>query len=214
MRLALQVVVLLPAFGLAYVVAVHRVFAPATVLRRSVQYALARKTLTVLALLPAVALGVSLVRYRDVSIATLVTGRPLFYLLTTAAVIAALRYRDSARLWLASHFFREAYDAREILLSLVRGEDLRCVLRRDGALPASRVLPLVGAICAAIEAAHREGVLHRDLKPENILLLDRDASVKVLDFGVAKVLSDRANEQTAPGMVTGTGVLLGTPAYM
>jgi len=214
MRLALQVVVLLPAFGLAYVVAVHRVFAPATVLRRSVQYALARKTLTVLALLPAVALGVSLVRYRDVSIATLVTGRPLFYLLTTAAVIAALRYRDSARLWLDRHFFREAYDAREILLSLVRGEDLRCVLRRDGALPASRVLPLVGAICAAIEAAHREGVLHRDLKPENILLLDRDASVKVLDFGVAKVLSDRANEQTAPGTVTGTGVLLGTPAYM
>jgi eukaryotic-like serine/threonine-protein kinase len=101
-----------------------------------------------------------------------------------------------------------------LVMELVRGEDLRCVLRRDGALPASRVLPLVGAVCAAIEAAHREGVLHRDLKPENILLLDRDASVKVLDFGVAKVLSDRANEQTAAGTATGTGVLLGTPAYM
>jgi tRNA A-37 threonylcarbamoyl transferase component Bud32/GAF domain-containing protein len=520
LTLALQVVVLLPAFGLAYVVAVHRVFAPATVLRRSVQYAFARRTLTVLALLPGLALVVSLVRYRDVSIATLVTGQPLFYLLTATAVIVALRYRDGARLWLDRHFFREAYDAREILLSLasrityetdprdltamvvdridtalhpelvavliggpddkmltpvvvlrgsaaplpatsglvtmlrwsdeplelyvddersparrlpaedqqwlrqtravlfvpissrgtdgthgsrsdgrkelplglialgarrseepytaedrqllasiaaqmtlvldvarlrqrltdataldavthagvvpvgglaecpecgrclppgaktcpddgtllrasptvphvidqkyrldrligrggmgavyrardvrldrdvaikvvraellddpeartrfrreaqivarlqhpgivsvfdygtlpdgaaflvmelVRGEDLRHVLRRDGALPASRVLPLVCAICAAVQAAHREGVLHRDLKPENILLLDGDASVKVLDFGVAKVLSDRASEQTALGTVTGTGVLLGTPAYM
>jgi serine/threonine-protein kinase len=57
-------------------------------------------------------------------------------------------------------------------------------------------------------------VLHRDLKPENILLLDGDASVKVLDFGVAKILSDRADEETALGTMTVTGMALGTPAYM
>jgi eukaryotic-like serine/threonine-protein kinase len=524
MALALQVVVLLPAFGLAYVVAVHRVFSPATVVRRSIQYALARRTLAVLAMLPAIALAGSLVRNRDMSIAMLVSGRPIFYLLMTAAFVVTLRYRDRARRWLDRRFFREAYDAREILLSLasrltyetdpadltamvvdridtalhpemaavmvaglqegvlepvsvvrgsapalpmesglvtmlrwspeplqlyvsdersptrrlpqadqdwlrqtgavlfvpvfvraadglppgepgsdpgslvaivalgarrseepytaedrqllasiaaqmalaldvarlrqrsarvqleagrtqlsasadassrlglqecpecgrcaapdvaicpndgatmqpvrsvphiierkyridqvvgrggmgavyrarderldrdvaikvvraellhdpgarsrfrreaqivarlqhpgivsvfdygtlpdggaflvmelVRGDDLRRVLRRDGPMPASRVLPLVAAMCAAVQAAHRDGVLHRDLKPENILLVEGEAPVKVLDFGVAKLVADGAVEETGLGALTGAGVVLGTPAYM
>jgi len=526
LTLALQIVVLLPAFGLTYAVAVHRVFAPATVLRRSVQYALARKTLGVLATLPALALTLSLVNNRDMTIGMVVSGRPLFYLLTIGALVAAIRYRDRTRLWLDRQFFREAYDAREILLSLatrvtfetdpndltamvvdridtalhpemiavlvggvdqgqlrpvstlhgdvpplpldsglmtmlrwsndplelyvmddrsqarrlppsdhewlkttgavlfvpvvssreaahgeliavialgtrrseepytaedrqllasiaaqvglaldvarlrrrtelkvgtstdaaqttitpayadavlegstdagmtecpqcghcdapgvtvcpadgtamrlvatvphvierkyrvdrvigrggmgavyrardvrldrdvaikvvradllddveararfrreaqivaklqhpgivsvfdygtfsdgaaflvmelVRGEDLRCVLRRDGPVPSSRALPLLGAMCAAVHAAHREGVLHRDLKPENILLVDSsgvDAPVKVLDFGVAKLVSDRSSDVTALGTLTGAGVIVGTPAYM
>jgi tRNA A-37 threonylcarbamoyl transferase component Bud32 len=520
--LALQLVVLLPAFGLTYAVAVHRVFAPATVLRRSVQYALARKTLGALATLPALALTFSIVENRDMTIGMLVSGRPLFYLLTVGAIVLALRYRDRTRLWLDRRFFREAYDAREILLSLatrityetdpndltamvvdridtalhpetvavlvggldegqlrpvstlrgavpplpldsglitmlrwsteplelyikdersqarrlppsdqewltttgavlfvpvmsratdaiagqgelvaiialgsrrsdepytgedrqllasiaaqiglaldvarlrqrvipeampttaaagggtgiqtrtaaglsecpqcgrcdapgmticpedgtamravptvphiiekkyrvdrvigrggmgavyrardvrldrdvaikvvradllddaeararfrreaqivaklqhpgivsvfdygtfldgaaflvmelVRGEDLRLVLRRDGPMPSPRALPLLGAMCAAVHAAHRDGVLHRDLKPENILLVDSstgDAPVKVLDFGVAKLVTDRASDVTALGTLTGAGVVIGTPAYM
>ncbi|MGH9350326.1 MAG: protein kinase domain-containing protein [Vicinamibacterales bacterium] len=545
LTLGLQLVVLLPAFGLTYAVAVHRVFSPATVLRRSVQYALARKTMTAGAMLPAVALVASFVQHRDMSIAMLVSGRPLFYLLTTAALVVAIRYRDAERLWLDRRFFREAYDAREILLSLatrvtyetdpreltalvvdridtalhpemiavlvggleegrfqpisslratapalpadsglvtmlrwsneplelyvsdersparrlpapdqtwlettgavllvpvvsrsrdtdaappegrrspgaskgaaaelvalmalgtrkseepytaedrqllasiaaqmglaldvarlrqrvgvatppaiaaaaaptlvatvdglmecpecgrtaapgvercpddgvamrvvagvphvierkyridrvigrggmgavyrardvrlerdvaikvvradllhdtearsrfrreaqivarlqhpgivsvfdygtfpdgsaylvmelVRGEDLRRVLRRDGPLPVARVVPLAGAMCAAVQAAHREGVLHRDLKPENILLVDADreprgaaapagsadTAVKVLDFGVAKLVRDRPPDETALGTLTGAGVVVGTPAYM
>jgi serine/threonine-protein kinase len=110
-----------------------------------------------------------------------------------------------------------------LVMELVRGEDLRRVLRREGALPAPQVLTLMRAICAAVQAAHREGVLHRDLKPENILLVEgspgsparvEDTAVKVLDFGVAKVVSDRSSEPTGAGATTGTGMLLGTPAYM
>lgn len=502
LTLALQIVILLPAFGLTYAVAVHRVFAPATVIRRSVQYALARKTLAVLAMLPAIALVASFVKNRDMTIGMLVSGRPLFYLLTTAALVAAIRYREAERRWLDRRFFREAYDAREILLSLasrvtyetdpneltamvadrietalhpemvavlvngldeghlrpisalrgsapplandsglvtmlqwspeplelyvgdersparrlppsdqewlkttgavlfvpvmsrgpgsspalstlvalialgarrseepyttedrqllasiaaqmalaldvarlrqrpadavgtglsecpqcgrcgpagmtscpndgvamhavpavphvienkyridrvvgrggmgavyqardmrldrdvaikvvradlldaaearsrfrreaqivarlqhpgivsvfdygtfadgaaflvmelVRGEDLRRVLQRDGAMPASRALPIVGAMCAAVHAAHRDGVLHRDLKPENILLVQGDLPVKVLDFGVAKLVTDRPAEETSIGGLTRAGSILGTPAYM
>jgi len=524
LTLALQLIVLLPAFGVTYVVAVNRVFAPATVLRRSVQYAFARKTLSVVALLPAAALVSSLVKHRDMSLEMLVKQGPLFDLAMIAAVVAAMKYRNAARLWLDRRFFREAYDAREILLSLasrityetdpndltamvvdrintalhpeviavlvggvdegqlrpistlhgdvpplalesglvtmlrwsneplelyvtddrspsrrlpttdqewlkatgavlfvpvmssrptdtsegklvavialgsrrseepytaedrqllgsiaaqvglaldvarlrqradlkvgaaaeavttvaaaadvaslptgsepglsecpqcgrcdapgvptceadgtamrpvatvphviekkyrvdrvigrggmgavyrardvrldrdvaikvvradllddaeararfrreaqivarlqhpgivsvfdygtfpdgsaflvmelVRGEDLRRALQRDGAMRASRALPLLGAMCSAVHAAHRDGVLHRDLKPENILLVEGDLPVKVLDFGVAKLVSDRPSEVTALGTLTGAGVIVGTPAYM
>jgi serine/threonine protein kinase len=65
-----------------------------------------------------------------------------------------------------------------------------------------------------VDAAHREGVLHRDLKPENILLVKQDSRVKVLDFGVAKVVSDRAAGETAVATLTSAGVIVGTPAYM
>jgi serine/threonine-protein kinase len=75
-------------------------------------------------------------------------------------------------------------------------------------------VPLIGAICGAVHAAHREGVLHRDLKPENIVLVDRDGPVKVLDFGVAKVVSDRPPDETRMRTLTGVGVIVGTPAYM
>ena len=57
-----------------------------------------------------------------------------------------------------------------LVMELVRGEDLRRVLQREGRLDPARVDEILTAVCAAIEAAHREGVLHRDLKPENILL--------------------------------------------
>ena len=57
-----------------------------------------------------------------------------------------------------------------IVMELVRGEDLRRVLQREGRLEPARAMRILSRVCAAIEAAHREGVLHRDLKPENILL--------------------------------------------
>jgi predicted Ser/Thr protein kinase len=104
-----------------------------------------------------------------------------------------------------------------LVMELVRGEDLRRVLQREGRLEPARAIPLLSTVCAAIEAAHREGVLHRDLKPENILLPGGDTAVKVLDFGVAKVMADRAEAPTAPEavtMVTAAGMIVGTPAYM
>ncbi len=114
----LQAIVLLPAFGLPYAVAVRHVFSPRTVLRRSLQYAFARQTLAVLVALPALALVASLVQQRDQSIAMIISGQPLFYLLVLVMLGLGLRYRVAAQRWIDRRFFRDEYDAREILVSL------------------------------------------------------------------------------------------------
>jgi len=114
----LQAMVLLPAFGLPYAVAVRHVFSPRTVLRRSLQYAFARRTLAVLVALPIIALVASLVQQRDQSLAMIVSGRPLFYLSSLILLGLGLRYREAAQRWLDQRFFRDEYDAREILVSL------------------------------------------------------------------------------------------------
>jgi eukaryotic-like serine/threonine-protein kinase len=106
-----------------------------------------------------------------------------------------------------------------LVMELVRGEDLRRVLHREGRLEPARAVKILVAVCEAIGAAHHEGVLHRDLKPENILLPGGNIEAKVLDFGVAKLVADgdRAHiddggeTQTALTMV---GTIVGTPAYM
>ncbi len=80
------------------------------------------------------------------------------------------------------------------------------------ALPAAEAIPLLIQVLGALSAAHARGVVHRDLKPDNIFLVRRggdDRFVKVLDFGVAKLLSE--------GPVTGQtqmGMAIGTPTYM
>ena len=114
----LQVLILLPAFGATYAVAVHQVLGPRMVLRRSLQYAFARRTLGIAAAIPFTALTVSLVQARDRTLSEIVRGAPLFYLTLIAFCLAALKYRDRARAWLDQRFFREEYDARKILLSL------------------------------------------------------------------------------------------------
>jgi GAF domain-containing protein len=114
----LQALVLLPAIGLPYAVAVRRVFSPRTVLRQSLQYAFARRTLTVLILLPIAALVFSLVQERDRPLASIVSGRPGFYLIGFVLTGLGLRYRERAQAWLDRRFFRSEYDGREILVSL------------------------------------------------------------------------------------------------
>lgn len=115
---ALQALVLLPAFGLVYAVGVERVLGPRVVLRRSLQYALASQTLTALAVLPAAALVVSLVRNRQMSIADAAASGSGLYVALIAASVAAFAFRDRVRLWLDQRFFREEYDGRKILISL------------------------------------------------------------------------------------------------
>jgi serine/threonine-protein kinase len=104
-----------------------------------------------------------------------------------------------------------------LVMELVRGEDLRHVLQREGRLDPPRALKILAAVCGAIEAAHRQGVLHRDLKPENILLPTTDeVDAKVLDFGVAKVIVEERPERDLTGgsLLTAAGMIVGTPAYM
>lgn len=114
----LQAIILLPAFGLPYAVAVRHVFSPRTVLRRSLQYALARRTLAAVVVVPIVALVAPLVQERDMTLQMIVSARPLFYLFFIAMLGLILKYRDPAQRWLDRKFFRSDYDAREILVSL------------------------------------------------------------------------------------------------
>jgi serine/threonine-protein kinase len=89
----------------------------------------------------------------------------------------------------------------------VRGETLRTRLERERQLPVDEAVRLAREVAAALEHAHRQGVVHRDIKPENILL--QDGSVLVADFGIALAV-----EQAGGARMTQTGVSLGTPQYM
>lgn len=87
----------------------------------------------------------------------------------------------------------------------LQGESLRSRLQRDGTLQAEDALPIAVQIAEALDYAHGRGVIHRDVKPDNIFLLP-DGHAKLMDFGVAHVLSDQA--------ITQTGTIVGSPAYM
>jgi serine/threonine-protein kinase len=71
-------------------------------------------------------------------------------------------------------------------MELVAGEDLSQRIAR-GPIPIDEVLPIAKQIAEALEAAHEQGIIHRDLKPANIKVR-RDGTVKVLDFGLAKIM--------------------------
>ena len=92
-----------------------------------------------------------------------------------------------------------------LAMEAVPGTDLSRYTRAPRRLPEPVVLRLVARLAAALAYAHRQGVVHRDLKPANVLVNWADASVKLVDFGLARV-SGPSN--------TGTGVVMGTPAYM
>jgi eukaryotic-like serine/threonine-protein kinase len=96
------------------------------------------------------------------------------------------------------------------IMELLDGESLTQRLRR-GPMDFSELRRLLGQICGALEAAHHAGVIHRDLKPDNIWVATRPrsaSSIKLLDFGIAK-LADIASSAA-----TQSGVPMGTPLYM
>jgi serine/threonine protein kinase len=103
-----------------------------------------------------------------------------------------------------------------MVMELLSGRTLREKLTLENPLPLWQTASILLAVVEAVERAHALGIVHRDLKPENIFLVERDgheAGVKVLDFGIAKLLGP-ASEATEPDSITGTGSMLGTPCYM
>src|SRR3954451_7548824 len=135
-----------------------------------------------------------------------------------AQTLGALNHPNIAHI----HGIEERGGVRALVMELVEGEDLAQRLRR-GAIPLDEALPMARQIAEALEAAHEHGIIHRDLKPANIKVRD-DGTVKVLDFGLAKLAETTAAGSnaaltnsptlTSPVMMTGAGVLLGTAAYM
>ncbi len=101
-----------------------------------------------------------------------------------------------------------------LTMELLEGETLSTLLRREGALPERRALPILRQIVAALAAAHDHGIVHRDLKPGNIMLVPRPEGplrVVVTDFGLARQASpDRRATLSLPSATAA----FGTPAYM
>ncbi len=114
---------------------------------------------------------------------------------------------------LAIHDVGTDGDVAYVVFELVEGETLRRRLVR-GALPPRKAVEYGIQLCRGLAAAHARGILHRDLKPENVILT-RDGSLKILDFGLAKLaLGPEGGEGTALTTETRPGILMGTVGYL
>jgi Tfp pilus assembly protein PilF len=130
-----------------------------------------------------------------------------------ARTLAALNHPNIA----AIYGVEKGAGTTALVMELVDGPTLadRVV---QGPVPVDEALRIARQIAEALEAAHEQGIVHRDLKPANIKLR-RDGTVKVLDFGLAKVADSdpeqaRTQVSTVAGGVTREGQVIGTAAYM
>src|SRR5258707_8900886 len=114
-------------------------------------------------------------------------------------------------------------DRRYIVSELLEGESLRVRLRQ-GAITPRKAIDMAQQIARGLATAHEKGIIHRDLKPENIFVT-RDGQMKILDFGLVKLMAPRVpgvhpqhplddTAPTLPGTPTEPGRLLGTVGYM
>jgi serine/threonine-protein kinase len=104
-----------------------------------------------------------------------------------------------------------------MVMELLNGSTLASELRERGKLPVDEAVGHARELLAALAAAHAFGVVHRDVKPENLFLHRQTAErrvLKVLDFGLARVLSSSPGAIRPLALPTGTGTLIGSPRFM
>jgi len=97
-----------------------------------------------------------------------------------------------------------------LVMDLAEGESLGSLIERQGTLAEAEATEIIRQVCAALDEAHRQGVVHRDIKPQNIIVqaIPEGLQVKVLDFGAA------ASLDVSTSRLTRTGAIVGTPHYM
>ncbi|WP_437549178.1 serine/threonine-protein kinase [Sorangium sp. So ce367] len=99
-----------------------------------------------------------------------------------------------------------------LVMELIEGESLRSALSREAAMTPERAIALLLPVAGAMHAVHEKGVVHRDLKPDNVMLVRRGGGrfqPKIVDFGVAKIVSEREESQASAAFE-----VFGTPDYM
>jgi serine/threonine-protein kinase len=99
----------------------------------------------------------------------------------------------------------EEHDLAYIAMEFLEGSDLEGLVKQGKLLPMKDALRIVAQVAEALSYAHSKGIVHRDIKPANIMQLTGTNSVKVTDFGIARITSSSK---------TKTGMVLGTPSYM
>ena len=104
-----------------------------------------------------------------------------------------------------------------IAMELLEGRSLHDIMHEEAPIQWRRMLKIMSEMCSSLEEAHALGIVHRDLKPENIYLEDRPGNpefVKILDFGIAKVMRGDGIAGDMSPQLTATGQTLGTLEYM
>ncbi|MDP9148602.1 MAG: serine/threonine protein kinase [Myxococcota bacterium] len=138
----------------------------------------------------------------------------------------ALRFRQEARAasLIESQHIVQVFDVGHdeelglyLVMEYLSGEDLANRLARDGRLPPDVAMRIAAQAARGLAKAHEAGVVHRDLKPANIFLVEREDEeplVKILDFGISKVVEASRGSCSAGLSLTRAGTVIGTPQYM
>jgi CHASE2 domain-containing sensor protein/predicted Ser/Thr protein kinase len=99
----------------------------------------------------------------------------------------------------------EEHDLAYIAMEFIKGHDLTRYTKPNALLPTAEAVRLVADAADALDYAHQNGIVHRDIKPANMMLVETSRTLKLMDFGIARI---------ADSSKTKTGMVLGTPSYM
>jgi eukaryotic-like serine/threonine-protein kinase len=132
----------------------------------------------------------------------------LFRFEQEARAAAALNHPNILSVYQMGTYMGIPYMVSELLEGRTLGETLR-----SGQMPLRKVLDYGVQIARGLAAAHEKGIVHRDLKPDN-LFVTKDGRIKILDFGLAKMVERKESERTPNATVTVPGLTLGTIGYM
>ncbi|AWK70223.1 MULTISPECIES: Stk1 family PASTA domain-containing Ser/Thr kinase [Rhodococcus] len=149
---------------------------------------------------------------RDVAIKVLradLARDPTFYLRfrREAQNAAALNHPAIVAVYDTGEAETEAGPLPYIVMEYVDGDTLRDIVRSEGPMAPRRAMEIISDVCAALDFSHRNGIVHRDVKPANVMI-NRAGAVKVMDFGIARAISDASSPMTQTAAVIGTAQYL------